>query len=54
MMVLIMLTLAPTTRFEGLEVDTMHPPFLLSARNRFLGTDVYVAAKNNGGPTQSF
>ena len=53
-MVLIMLTLAPTTRFESLEVDTMQPLFLLSARIRFLGTDNYIAAKNNGEPTQSF
>ena len=53
-MALIMLTLAPTTRFESLEVDTMHPQFFIIGQNLFLGTDNYVAAKNNGGPTQSF
>ena len=47
-----MLTLEPTTRFESLAVDTMHHQLFTSAQNSFLGTDIHLAAKNNGGPTQ--
>jgi len=43
-----MLTLAPTTRFESLEVDTMHHQVFTIGQNSFLGTDNYLAAKNNG------
>ena len=44
-----MATLAPTIRFESLEVDTMHHQLFPIAQNSFLGTESEFAAKSYVG-----
>ena len=44
-----MATLAPTIRFESLEVDTVHHQLLHIAQDSFLGTESELAAKSYVG-----